>query len=80
MRGVGVAATTTVQWGANMLVAALFPIAAHTLGMQTVLCGFLAVCVVAWAVVYLAVPETRGVALEDVWSKQHKAGAKGEKE
>ena len=66
VRGAGVAATTTVQWVSNMLVAALFPIAAAKLGMTTVLWGFASVCVLAWLVVLLFVPETKGVALEDI--------------
>lgn len=75
VRGVGVATTTTVQWVSNMLVAALFPIAAATLGMTSVLWGFAGVCVLAYVVVVLFVPETKGVALEDIGG-----GGKGKKE
>ena len=59
-------ATTTVQWLSNMLVAALFPIASLRFGMPAVLKGFALVCVVAWGVVVAFVPETKGVALEDI--------------
>ena len=67
-RGAGVAATTTVQWVSNMLVAALFPVAAARFGMTSVLYGFTAVCALAWVVVVLFVPETKGVSLEDIGS------------
>ena len=66
LRAPGVAATTTVQWLSNMLVAALFPLAAATVGMRTVLGGFAVVCVVAWVVVLAFVPETKGIALEEI--------------
>ena len=66
VRGAGVAATTTVQWTSNMLVAALFPIAAAKFGMTSVLYTFAAVCVLAWLVVALYVPETKGMALEQI--------------
>ena len=66
VRGAGVATTTTVQWVSNMLVAALFPVAAARLGMTSVLYGFSAVCVLAWLVVALFVPETKGISLEEI--------------
>ena len=67
-RAAGVSATTTVQWLSNMVVAATFPYAAATLGMRAVLNGFAAVCVLAFAVVIAFVPETKGMALEDIAS------------
>ena len=66
MRAAGVSATTTVQWLSNMLVAALFPIASARFGMQPILFGFASVCVLAWALVFWCLPETKGVALEDI--------------
>ena len=66
VRGVGVSATTTIQWSANMLVAFLFPLAAAKLGMTTVLSGFASVCVIAWIVIELFVPETKGKSLEEI--------------
>ena len=49
-----------------MLVAALFPVAAARLRMTSVLYGFSAVCVLAWLVVVLFVPETKGISLEEI--------------
>ena len=46
--------------------AALFPLAAASVGMRTVLGGFAVVCVVAWVVVLAFVPETKGIALEEI--------------
>ena len=66
VRAAGVSATTTVQWLSNMLVAALFPIASARFGMQPILFGFASVCVLAWALVFGCLPETKGVALEDI--------------
>jgi MFS transporter, SP family, galactose:H+ symporter len=66
VRAPGVAATTTVQWLSNMLVAALFPILAAKFGMSQVLNGFAMVCVLAWLVVLAYVPETKGLALESI--------------
>ena len=57
---------TTVQWLSNMLVAALFPVAAARLGMPAVLNGFAAVCGLAFVHVVLFVPETKGVSLEEL--------------
>jgi hypothetical protein len=47
-------------------VAALFPIASARFGMQPILFGFASVCVLAWALVFGCLPETKGVALEDI--------------
>ena len=66
MRAAGVSATTTVQWLSNMLVAALFPLATAHFGMRPILFGFAGVCGLAWLLVLLALPETKGVALEDI--------------
>ena len=49
-----------------MLVAFLFPLAAAKLGMTTVLSGFASVCVIAWIVIELFVPETKGKSLEEI--------------
>ena len=65
-RAAGVSATTTVQWLSNMLVAAFFPVASQAFGMRAVLNSFAAVCVLAWLCVLVSVPETKGVALEDI--------------
>lgn len=80
VRGVGVSTTTTVQWISNMLVAALFPVAAARFGMPAVLYGFAAVCVGAFLLVVLAVPETKGVALEDIGSGSGAGASKGKEE
>ena len=74
LRAPGVAATTTVQWLSNMLVAALFPVAAAKFGMTAVLNGFAVVCVVAWVFVLAFVPETKGVALEEIGSSSSAQG------
>jgi SP family galactose:H+ symporter-like MFS transporter len=66
VRAPGVAATTTVQWLSNMLVAALFPVLTAKFGMSQVLNGFALVCVLAWLVVLAYVPETKGLALESI--------------
>jgi hypothetical protein len=34
--------------------------------MQPILFGFASVCVLAWALVFGCLPETKGVALEDI--------------
>ena len=66
VRAAGVSATTTVQWLSNMLVAALFPVATAALGMRPILLGFAGVCVATWFIVLAFLPETKGVALEDI--------------
>lgn len=65
-RSVGVSACVTVQWLCNALVAAAFPVVAARFGYARVLHGFAAVCLAAWLVIAKFVPETRGVALEEI--------------
>ena len=66
IRGVAMGIAVSCNWGANVLVAFLFPIALPLLGVGLSFGVFFLVSLVGWAVFYFWVPETRGVSLEDV--------------
>eukprot|EP00966_Prymnesium_polylepis_P292508 6755247-Prymnesium_polylepis.1 len=65
-RSTGVAACTSVQWGFNIVVAASFPALQDHFGSTTIVATFSAMSVIAWLFILRFVPETRGVALEDM--------------
>lgn len=65
-RSASVAAAASVQFTANVLVAQLFPVAAVTYGMRSVINFFAMVCALAWVVVLIYVPETKGRTLEEI--------------
>ena len=60
----GYPASSVTAWSYLVGACLLFPVAAAKFGMTAVLWGFAAVCGLAWLVVLLFVPETKGVALE----------------
>jgi len=65
-RSAGVAASTGVQFAANAFVAATFPVFSAAIGTRTTLCWFAGFSFAAWLFVLRFVPETKGVALEDI--------------
>ena len=66
VRSTGVAYSSAFQWLSNALVAAVFPALSQRFGTPVVLQGFAVTCAVAFVFVLKLVPETKGVALEDI--------------
>ena len=76
VRSSGVALSSSFQWISNALVAAIFPALSRQLGTPLVLQGFALTCAVAFFFVLRFVPETKGVALEDIGGRDKGKGRK----
>ena len=66
MRGIGMGYAVACNWGANVVVAYLFPIFLTKFGAADTFGTFLLIAVVGWILFYLFVPETKGVLLETI--------------
>lgn len=66
VRGVGMGLSVAFNWGANVVVAFLFPIVLAHGGGVAAFAGFLLIAVIAWLYFYHFVPETKGVSLEKI--------------
>ncbi|KRK33075.1 sugar porter family MFS transporter [Loigolactobacillus bifermentans] len=67
-RGLGTGIAIFVLWFANFIVGLLFPVLLDVLGLATVFYVFAVCCVLGACFVYIRVPETKGVNLEDIES------------
>jgi len=66
LRGRGMGLASVANWGCNFLVVFLFPAVLATIGIAGVMSLFAAVCVFGLYFTLRYVPETRGVALEEI--------------
>jgi SP family galactose:H+ symporter-like MFS transporter len=64
VRGVGMGVSVACNWGANVVVAYLTPVALGSIGAANLFFILFAVTVVGFIVFYLYVPETKNVSLE----------------
>jgi sugar porter (SP) family MFS transporter len=73
IRGRGVALATAVNWGSAFLVSQFFLSLVDRLGSALTFWLLAVFCVLGWVWIYLRVPETRGLTLEniqDMWSEK----------
>ena len=66
VRSQAVGLATMVNFGANFVVAAALPYVQAGLGLQGVFVVFTGLSLLAFAFIYLVVPETRGLSLEEI--------------
>jgi len=66
LRGRGMGLASVANWGCNFLVVFLFPAVLATIGIAGVMSLFAVVCVLGLYFTLRYVPETRGVALEEI--------------
>jgi hypothetical protein len=66
IRGRAVAIATAVNWGSAFLVSEFFLSMVHGIGADLTFGVFAFFCVVAWIWIYFAVPETKGLSLEQI--------------
>jgi sugar porter (SP) family MFS transporter len=64
VRGFGMGVSVACNWGANVIVAYLTPVALGSIGAANLFYILFAVTIVGWIVFYLYVPETKNVSLE----------------
>jgi hypothetical protein len=70
IRGRAVAIATAVNWGSAFLVSEFFLSMVNGIGADLTFGVFAAFCVIAWVWIFFAVPETKGLSLEqiqDMW-------------
>lgn len=65
LRGTAVGLAVAVNFGANFGVSQAFPEMLAAIGPPPVFSGFAGVCLLAWLFIFFAVPETRGLPLEE---------------
>jgi MFS family permease len=66
IRGRAVAVATAVNWGLAFLVSQFFLSVIDAIGSSATFWLFAFFCVFAWIWVYCAVPETKGLSLEQI--------------
>jgi sugar porter (SP) family MFS transporter len=66
VRGRGVAIATAVNWGAAFLVSETFLSLVHGIGADFTFGLFAVFCAIAWVWIFFAVPETKGLSLEQI--------------
>jgi sugar porter (SP) family MFS transporter len=66
IRGRAVAIATAVNWGSAFLVSEFFLSMVHGIGADLTFGVFAAFCVIAWIWIFFAVPETKGLSLEQI--------------
>jgi hypothetical protein len=72
IRGRAVAIATAVNWGSAFLVSEFFLSMVNGIGADLTFGVFAGFCVIAWIWIYFAVPETKGLSLEqiqDMWKR-----------
>lgn len=65
-RSAAMSASLGAQFAANTAVGLAFPVLRHKFGTRAVFAGFGVTCAVAWLFINRFVPETKGLALEDL--------------
>ncbi|MEO6946087.1 MAG: MFS transporter [Nitrobacter sp.] len=66
IRGRAVAVATAINWGSAFLVSQFFLTVIGTIGHSWTFLLFALFCVIAWAWIYVRVPETKGQSLEEI--------------
>lgn len=66
VRGLGMGISVAFNWGANVVVAFVFPIVLANWGAAISFGMFLIIAIIAWLYFYAYVPETKGVSLEQI--------------